>query len=69
MGVGDISMTNIPGIGDDTLWCVDDDGHGIYALLAGREVLRTIGTPGQVAPGSEWSALQQADKTRSASRQ
>ena len=34
----------------DTLWCVDDEGHGIYHCSLAGEVLRTIGTPGQVAP-------------------
>ena len=53
----------------DTLWCVDDEGHGIYHCSLAGEVLRTIGTPGQVAPAQSGRLLQQADKTRSASRQ
>ncbi len=35
--------------GDGTLWCVDDDGHGIYQCSLDGKVLRTIGTPGQAA--------------------
>ncbi len=35
---------------DGTLWCVDDDGHGIYQCTMEGKVLQTLGTPGQAAP-------------------
>jgi sugar lactone lactonase YvrE len=35
---------------DQTLYCVDDSGHGVYHCTRDGQVLDTIGTPGQPAP-------------------
>lgn len=37
---------------DGTLWCVDDEGHGIYQCTLEGKVLQTLGTPGRAAPAN-----------------